>query len=272
MIPFPAIDKVAITIGGLKVHWYGIAYVAGIILACHWAHGLIRRFNFSMTPKMFDDLVPYAVIGIMIGGRLGHTMLYDPAYYLSHPLEIFMVWQGGMSFHGGLIGVVVMTILYTKRHKLDFYELGDLLALVTPIGLFFGRLANFINAELYGIETTVPWGVVFPDHFVARHPTQIYEALLEGLAIFVLLNIAYKHSAKLRSIKGMTGCLFLCLYALFRSGVEPFKLQEAVVQFGAHKIGVGVLLCMLMLFLSILLLMLRLRAFKNISEPMARSR
>ncbi len=271
MISFPAIDPVAIAIGPLKVHWYGIAYVVGILLACHWAHGLIKRFSFSITHKQFDDLLPYVVVGIVIGGRLGHTMFYDPIYYLSHPLEILQVWQGGMSFHGGLLGVVAMTIIYTKRHKLDFYHLGDLMALISPIGLFFGRLANFINAELYGVETTLPWGVIFPKQLIARHPTQIYEALLEGLVLFFVLNFAYKYSPKLRAHKGLTGYLFLSLYALFRLSVEPFKVQEVVVQLGTHKLGVGVLLCTLMLLLSILLIMLRLRVYRTISEPTAPS-
>ena len=269
MISFPAIDPVAIAIGPLRVHWYGIAYVVGILLACHWAHGLIKRFQFSITHKQFDDLLPYAVIGIVIGGRLGHTMLYDPIYYLSNPLEILQVWQGGMSFHGGLLGVAVMAIIYTKRHNLDFYHLADLLALISPIGLFFGRLANFINAELYGVETTLPWAVVFPKQLVARHPTQIYEAILEGLVLFLVLNILYKKLPKLRKYKGVPFCLFLSLYALFRLSVEPFKVQEVVVQLGTHTLGVGVILCTLMLLLSILLIILRLRAYKITSDPLA---
>jgi phosphatidylglycerol:prolipoprotein diacylglycerol transferase len=269
MISFPAIDPVAIAIGPLKVHWYGIAYVVGILLACHWAHGLIKRFQFGLTHKQFDDLLPYAVIGIVIGGRLGHTMLYDPGYYLNYPLEILQVWKGGMSFHGGLLGVAVMTILYTKRHKLSFYHLADLMALISPIGLFFGRLANFINAELYGIETGLPWGVVFPKQLVARHPTQIYEAFLEGLVLFLILNFVYQNFQKLRACKGLTGCFFLSLYALFRLSVEPFKVQEVVVQLGTHRLGVGIILCMLMLLLSTVLIMLRLRACRTISEPMA---
>lgn len=268
MILFPSIDPVAITLGPLKIHWYGIAYVVGIILACHWAHGLIRRFQFSISPKLFDDLLPYIVIGIVVGGRLGHTMLYDPGYYLSDPLEIFKVWKGGMSFHGGLLGVTIMAFIYTKRHQLDFYSLADLMALISPIGLFFGRLANFVNAELCGVETEMPWGVLFPNQEVVRHPTQIYEAILEGFVLFFILNMAYKNSSKLRTCQGLTACLFLFLYALFRLFVEAFKVQEAVLQFGMYKLGVGVILCTLMLLLSIMLIMARLRASKTIFEKM----
>ena len=226
-------------------------------------------FNLTFPPKLFDDLLPYVVVGIVIGGRLGHTMLYDPVYYLSHPLKILQVRKGGMSFHGGLLGVVLMTTIYTKPHKIDFYSLGDLMALISPIGLFFGRLANFINAELFGTETNLPWGVVFPKHSLARHPTQIYEAFLEGLALFLVLNFVYKHFLKLRPCKGFTGCLFLSLYALFRLIVEPFKVQEMVVQLGTHGLGVGVILCMLMLLLSILLIVVRLRVFKTTAENTA---
>lgn len=272
MIHFPAIDPVALTLGPLKVHWYGIAYVVGIILACHWAHGLIRRFKFNITPKQFDDLLPYVVIGIVVGGRLGHTMLYDPVYYLNNPLEILQVWRGGMSFHGGLLGVVIMAMIYTKRYRLDFYSLGDLMALISPIGLFFGRLANFINAELCGIETKMPWGVMFPNQIITRHPTQIYEAFLEGLILFWVLNFVYKNSSKLRDCKGLTGCLFLGLYALFRLCVEAFKVQEAVVQLSTYTLGVGIILCTLMLLLSIMLIMARLRAFKTILERAVLSR
>ncbi len=269
MISFPAIDPVAIAIGPLKVHWYGIAYVVGILLACHWAHGLIKRFQFGITHKQFDDLLPYAVVGIVIGGRLGHTLFYDPIYYLSHTVEILQVWKGGMSFHGGCLGVVIMALMYAKRRKIDFYELTDLMALISPIGLFFGRLANFINAELFGVETALPWGVVFPKQLVARHPTQIYEAVLEGLVLFLALNLLYKKSHKLRMCKGLTGSFFLSLYALFRLSVEPFKVQEVVVQLGTHTLGVGVILCTLMLLLSILLIMLRLRVCRITSEIVA---
>lgn len=271
MILFPSIDPVAIALGPLKIHWYGIAYVVGIILACHWAHGLIRRFDFPISPKLFDDLLPYLVLGIVVGGRLGHTMLYDPTYYLSSPLEILKVWKGGMSFHGGLLGVVMMSLIYTKKHKIDFYSLADLMALISPIGLFFGRLANFVNAELCGIETTMPWGVLFPNQYFARHPTQIYEALLEGFVLFVVLNIFYKSSSSLRSLKGITGCLFLFLYALFRLCVEVFKVQEAVIQIATYKLGIGIILCILMLLLSIMLIIVRFRAFKTTSGKTVRS-
>ena len=264
MISFPNINPVALNIGPLKVHWYGIAYVVGILLACQIGKRLIRRYSLDLPLKALDDLFPFAVVGIIIGGRLGHVLFYDPLFYFNHPLDIPQVWLGGMSFHGGLLGVMVATYLFTKRHSIDFFVLSDLLALITPVGLFFGRIANFINAELCGVTTPLPFGVVFPGEDLPRHPTQIYEALLEGLALFVILNLAYKNSQKLRNNKGATGCLFLCFYALFRLFVEQFKVQDVVVQLGIHLFGVGVILCMLMLLLSIMFLGLRLRACKNI--------
>jgi phosphatidylglycerol:prolipoprotein diacylglycerol transferase len=265
MITFPNINPVALAIGPLKVHWYGVAYVVGILLACRIGRNLIKRYNLNLPTRVLDDLFPFAVIGIIIGGRLGHVLFYDAVYYLNNPLEIPQVWLGGMSFHGGLIGVATMTYIFTKKHAIDFFTLGDLLALISPIGLFFGRIANFINAELYGITTTLPFGVVFPNETYPRHATQIYEALLEGLALFLVLNLAYKRSIKLRNSKGATGCLFLCFYALFRLSVEPFKVQEVILQLGTYSFGVGVILCTLMLLLSILLLKIRLHAYKNIS-------
>ena len=265
MITFPNINPIAIAVGPLKVHWYGIAYVVGILLACKIGRILIKRHNFNLPIKILDDLFPFAVIGIIIGGRLGHVLFYDPIYYLNHLLDIPQVWLGGMSFHGGLIGVTIATYLFTKRHKIDFYALADLLALISPIGLFFGRIANFINAELCGVTTSLPFGVVFPGETLPRHPTQIYEALLEGVVLFLVLNVAYKNSTKLQKCKGTTGCLFLCLYALFRLGVEQFKMQDVVVQLGTVELGVGVILCTLMLLLSILVIKLRLHACKSTS-------
>lgn len=266
MITFPNIDPVAIRLGPLKVHWYGIAYVVGMLLAFQVGKSLIKRYALNLPIKVLDDLFPYIVIGIIVGGRLGHVLFYDPVFYLNNPLHIPQVWLGGMSFHGGLAGVTFATYLFTKRYKIDFYVLSDLLGLIAPIGLFFGRIANFINAELCGVPTTMPFGVVFPSENFPRHPTQIYEAFLEGLVLFGVLNLLYKISASIRKCKGATACLFLCFYALFRLFVEPFKVQEVVVQLGAHSIGVGGILCMLMLLLSIVVLGIRLHACKNTSK------
>jgi phosphatidylglycerol---prolipoprotein diacylglyceryl transferase len=222
MIAFPNINPVALSIGPLKIHWYGIAYVVGILLACHIGRQLIKRYNMPLPLKVLDDLFPFAVLGIIIGGRLGHVLFYNPIHYFNHPLEIPQVWLGGMSFHGGLLGVAIMAYLFTKRHAINFYALGDLLALISPIGLFFGRIANFINAELYGIITNLPFGVIFPGENFPRHPTQIYEALLEGLALFMFLNLVFKHSPKLRQCHKR----WLCNWALISSELGLFYVRS----------------------------------------------
>jgi phosphatidylglycerol:prolipoprotein diacylglycerol transferase len=268
-LEFPNIDPVFLSIGPLKVHWYGISYIIGIVMAWHWGNRLLKKFPFAITAKIFDDFLPYVVVGIIIGGRLGHVIFYEPLRYLNNPLEIFMVWKGGMSFHGGLIGVVSMAIYYSKLHKINFYSSADLMALIAPIGLFFGRIANFINAELFGTPTDKPWGVIFPGQSIARHPTQIYEALFEGALLFVILNIAYASNAKLRLNKGVTGCFFLVLYSLFRLFIETFKVQSVELTFMGVTFGAGVVLCMLMLLIGIHLLIARLLDCASSSKKMA---
>jgi phosphatidylglycerol:prolipoprotein diacylglycerol transferase len=262
-LSFPNIDPVLLSIGPLKIHWYGVSYIIGIVMAWHWGNRLLRKFPFAITSKIFDDFLPYVVVGIIIGGRLGHVIFYEPLRYLNNPLEILMVWKGGMSFHGGLVGVMSMAIYYSKLNKIDFYSSSDLMALIAPIGLFFGRIANFINAELFGTPTDKAWGVVFPGQSLARHPTQIYEAFLEGMLLFIILNISYASNSKLRSQKGVTGCLFLVLYSLFRLFIETFKVQNVEVNIMGINLGAGVVLCMLMLLIGIHLLIMRLLAYAN---------
>lgn len=268
-LSFPNIDPVLLSVGPLKIHWYGVAYIIGIVMAWHWGNRLLKKFPFAITSKIFDDFLPYVVVGIIIGGRLGHVFFYEPLRYLNNPLEIIMVWKGGMSFHGGLIGVITMAIYYSKLHKIDFYSSLDLMALIAPIGLFFGRIANFINAELFGVPTNMPWGVIFPGQSIARHPTQIYESLLEGLLLFAILNFTYAKSKTFRSWKGITGCLFLGLYSLFRLFIETFKVQNTEISIMGTDLGAGVILCMLMLLVSILMLITRLLAYVNSSKKMA---
>lgn len=262
-LSFPNIDPVLVSVGPLKIHWYGVAYIIGIVIAWHWGNRILKKFPFAITSKILDDFLPYAVVGIIVGGRLGHVFFYEPLRYMAHPLEILMVWKGGMSFHGGAIGVVSMAIYYARLHKINFYSLGDLMVLMVPIGLFFGRIANFINAELFGIPTEKPWGVIFPGQSIPRHPTQIYEALLEGLLLFAILNLAYAKNKTLRACKGITGCLFLGLYSLFRLFIETFKVQNVEIHIMGIEFGAGVILCMLMLLISILLLTMRLQAYAN---------
>src|SRR5437773_1855406 len=213
MLIHPNIDPVAISIGPLAVRWYGLMYLVGF--AAGWWLGL-RRIAKGLAPvtrQQFDDLLFMAVLGVILGGRLGYVLFYKPGYYLAHPLEIFAVWQGGMSFHGGLLGVILAMAFAARRHKLAFLRLMDFVAPLCPLGIAAGRLGNFINGELYGRVTDLPWGMVFRGAGDApRHPSQLYEFALEGLALFALL---WWFSARPRP-RGQVSALFLIGYGMFR--------------------------------------------------------
>jgi len=175
MIVFPDIDPIAFSFGPISVYWYGIAYTFGILLGLYYAKKLSKNYSLEITPKMLDDYLLYLVIGVIVGGRLGYVFMYDPIKYLMNPLEILQIRNGGMSFHGGLIGVGLVSYIFSIRYKISFLSLVDIVSIVTPIGIFFGRIANFINGELYGRITDLPWAIQFPmDIYHGRHPSQIY--------------------------------------------------------------------------------------------------
>jgi phosphatidylglycerol---prolipoprotein diacylglyceryl transferase len=226
-LPFPAINPVLIQLGPLAIRWYGLSYIAGLILG--WA--LIRRILVAdslwrgaprPTPASIDDLLVYCALGVIIGGRLGNVLFYDPAYYFAHPVEIFKIWEGGMAFHGGLIGAVIGILLFSWRYSAPALTVFDLACLVAPIGIFFVRIANFIKPELWGRPTDMPWAVIFPgSDGLPRHPSQIYEALLEGLAAFVILSIAARFGALRRP--GLLAGAFGVLYGLARIFCEFYR-------------------------------------------------
>ncbi len=225
-------DPIALSLGPLAIRWYGLAYLVGFLGAWWWAKYLIRTFSngthHGITPIMIDDFMTYAILGVIIGGRLGQVIFYHPIYYLQNPLEIFMVWQGGMAFHGGVIGVLLAMILFTYRRKVPLRAFGDVMCAGVPIGLFFGRIANFINGELWGRSTDVAWGVIFPHSGTAdlRHPSPLYEAALEGLLLFAILCwLIYRCRGLLYS--GMISGVFLLGYGVFRSIVELFREPDA---------------------------------------------
>ena len=229
-VTFPDIDPVAIHLGPLEIRWYALAYLAGIIIAMMLMNREARK---SETPFAVDDiarLTNNCVLGIIIGGRLGFVLFYNAEYYLSAPLEIFKVWNGGMSFHGGLLGVIAATILTVRKTKIPVFAISDLLACVAPIGLFFGRIANFINGELYGRITEHPIGMVFPNGGpLPRHPSQLYEAFLEGFLIFIIIN-------GLRFLKpnlpaGLLTGLFFILYGTGRILAEFTREPDAHIGF-----------------------------------------
>ena len=185
-------DPVLIDFGILQIRWYGLAYVFGILVGWWYGRIVIKKQVPNINQKNyiegFDDLIGYIIIGVILGGRLGYIFFYNPAFYFENVLEIFKLWEGGMSFHGGLVGVILSTYIYGKLRNLNYKIYFDTISCVAPIGIFLGRIANFINGELYGIPTEKPWGVIFPKiDNILRHPSQIYEALLEGLVLFIIL-------------------------------------------------------------------------------------
>ena len=246
-IPFPEISSEAFsfTVFGyeLALRWYALSYIVGIIIGWWLVAQTVKRAHLwandtpPMSVKQVEDLATWVILGVILGGRLGFVLFYQPAYYLANPSEILMVWQGGMSFHGGLIGVIIACVAFSKRNGIPWLSVADVLCMVTPVGLLLGRLANFTNAELWGRPTEMPWGVIFPGAaaqdcadvvagLCARHPSQLYEAFLEGLLLFaVLIYLGYRRGA-LKKVGAITG-LFFIGYGLGRFAVEFVRQPDA---------------------------------------------
>ncbi len=228
---FPDISPIALELGPIAIRWYALAYLAGIIIGWRYCMAMAKRLPTGVTANDMDDFMVWAVAGIIIGGRLGQVFFYHPAYFLKHPLEIFMVWQGGMAFHGGLLGVIAAMVIYTKRRSIPFFAFTDLIALAAPIGIFFGRVANFINQEHFGRPADVPWAIVFHTDplQVPRHPSQLYEAGLEGLTVYLLLALI-AHGTKALRRPGIVTGVFLIGYAVARIISEFFREPEVFVE------------------------------------------
>jgi phosphatidylglycerol:prolipoprotein diacylglycerol transferase len=245
-LPFPDIDPVLISIGPLAIRWYALAYIFGILLGWLYARMLIRNETLwggraPLTVTDFDDYIVWVTLGIILGGRIGYVLFYNPAHFAAHPLEIFQVWSGGMSFHGGFAGCVLAVLLFARSRGIPVLSLGDLTCAAGPIGLFLGRVANFINGELWGRPTDVPWAFVFPGAgALPRHPSQLYEAALEGLVLFIVLAIAVRMGALKRP--GLTVGLFAIVYALGRSFCEFFREPDPQLGFLWGGLTMGMLL------------------------------
>src|ERR1044071_6324290 len=200
-LPFPNFDPVLLQVGPFGIRWYALAYIAGILLGWLSARAIIRTERFwggpaPLTPTDFDDFIVWVTLGIILGGRIGYVLFYNPEYFAAHPLESFELWKGGMSFHGGFAGCVLAVILFAKRHRIPVLSLGDVACAGGPSGVFLGRLANFVNGELWGRPTDVPWGMIFPSGGpVPRHPSQLYEATLEGLVLLAVLALLVRAGA-----------------------------------------------------------------------------
>lgn len=230
-LAFPAIDPVLVQIGPIAVRWYGLAYAAGLLLGWMLLRRLAPMAPAAGTREDVDDFLFWSLFGVVLGGRIGYVLFYNLDYYIVRPLDALAVWQGGMSFHGGLLGVIVATVWFARRRQLPVLALGDRIACVAPIGLFFGRLANFINGELFGRVSDAPWAMVFPRGGpLARHPSQLYEAALEGLVLFTILWAL----SRIETVRARTGTLigvFLVGYGIARSVVEMFRQPDAQIGF-----------------------------------------
>ena len=237
------IDPVALQIGPFAIRWYALAYIAGIVLGWRIARRLVEARPRAGTAEQMDDYVTWVTLGIILGGRLGYVLFYRPGYYLFHPLEALMVWQGGMSFHGGALGVIIATLIFARRNKLNPLLFGDRAAAVVPIGLFFGRVANFINGELWGRPSDVPWAIVFPTDpsQLARHPSQLYQAGLEGLALCLLMWVLARREG-VRARPGLLTGALIAGYGVARLLGEFFREPDAHLGYLLGGVTMGQLL------------------------------
>ncbi len=262
LITHPNIDPVAIKLGPLAVHWYGIMYVIGFLAFLFLGKMRARRKGSVIKPEQVDDMMFYGALGVVLGGRLGYVLFYSFDKFIQDPLMLFKTTQGGMSFHGGLLGVLFISWLLARKYKLKFLEIGDFIAPLIPIGLGAGRVANYLNQELWGKPTDVAWGVIFPKagDGIARHPSQLYQFLLEGVVLFLIL---WAYSRKPRPVGRISG-LFLLFYGLFRAFVEFYRLPDAHVGYLAFGwLTKGQLLSLPMIILGLILIVLSYRHLSN---------
>tara|TARA_Y100000022_G_scaffold127907_1_gene110841 strand:- start:1299 stop:2066 length:768 start_codon:yes stop_codon:yes gene_type:complete len=241
-------DPVAIEIFSLEIRWYSLAYIIGIVLGWYFAKKYFVNKNIF---SKFDDYITYIIIGLILGGRLGYVLFYNFDFYFNNFLDIFKIWQGGMSFHGAVLGIIIASIIYAKKNDDNVFEYLDVVALVSPIGIFFGRIANFINSELYGSITNVPWAVTFIKiDDLPRHPSQLYEALLEGLILFLIL-IYFKN--KFSKKPGLISGLFLIFYSIFRFFVEFYRLPDEQLGYIFLNLSMGQIISLIFIISGVVL-------------------
>jgi len=253
-------DPVLVDLGLFQIRWYSLAYILGIILG--WMYSLkiisktqnITHDSESVTKSDFDELILYLVLGIVLGGRLGYVFFYNLEYYSQNLLEIFKLWHGGMSFHGGLLGIIISVFIFSKNKNVNFLKYLDVISCAAPIGLFLGRIANFINGELFGKISNLPWAVIFPNGGdFARHPSQIYEAILEGILLFILINfLALKKNLITKT--GYVSSFFLILYSIFRMFSENFREPDSHLGYFFNHFSIGMLLSILTLIFGFLII------------------
>ncbi|MGD9542640.1 MAG: prolipoprotein diacylglyceryl transferase [Methylocystis sp.] len=264
VLPFPVVDPVVVNIGPVPLRWYALAYIGGFIFGWLGMRALVandalwRRGQPRPTRESLDDLLVFVAFGVIIGGRLGHVLIYDPAFYFAHPLEILQTWKGGMAFHGGLVGAMIGMALYARRSAMPLLTVSDICAAVAPIGIFFGRLANFIKPEMWGRESDAPWAMAFPGAGeIPRHPSQLYEAGLEGVALGLLLWFAARHGALKHP--GLVTGLFGVGYGLARIFCEFFREPDPVQEALPNGLTMGMVLSAPVVLLGAAAIMFALR-------------
>jgi len=247
-------DPVAFQIISFEIRWYSLAYILGISIGWILCKKIFIK-NLDINQK-FDDYITYLIIGIIIGGRLGYVLFYNLNYYIENIVDIFKIWQGGMSFHGGLLGIVVTSILFAKKNNQDPFLYTDLVSLVAPIGIFFGRLANFINSELYGKVTEVPWAVTFIQvDNLSRHPSQLYEAIFEGIILFILL--LYFRKKNFLAKPGLISGLFLIFYSIFRFNIEFFRVPDEQIGYLTLNLSMGQIISLVFIVIGTIVFYLK---------------
>ena len=247
-------DPVAFQIISFEIRWYSLAYILGIIIGWILCKKIFIK-NLDINQK-FDDYITYLIIGIIIGGRLGYVLFYNFSYYINNILDIFKIWQGGMSFHGGLLGIIIASILFAKKNNQDLFVYTDLVSLVAPIGIFFGRLANFINSELYGKVTEVPWAVTFVQvDNLSRHPSQLYEAIFEGIILFILL--LYFRNKNFLAKPGLISGLFLIFYSVFRFCIEFFRVPDEQIGYLIFNLSMGQIISLVFIMIGTIVFYLK---------------
>ena len=244
------LNPVALEIFSLKIHWYSLAYIFGIMFG--WIYCKKKLIDDKKILHLFDGLINYLIIGIIVGGRVGYILIYNLDYYLANFSEILMIWKGGMSFHGGLVGIVVSTFIFSKKNNVNAFIFLDLIAIVAPIGIFLGRVSNFINSELYGKESDIFWSVKFlAVDEVYRHPSQIYEAIFEGIALFLILNYLYRKKVFINP--GVISSIFLILYSIFRIIIEYFREPDIQLGYLIFNLTMGQIVSIIFLIFGIYL-------------------
>jgi phosphatidylglycerol:prolipoprotein diacylglycerol transferase len=247
-------DPVAFQIISFEIRWYSLAYILGIIIGWILCKKIFIK-NLDINQK-FDDYITYLIIGIIIGGRLGYVLFYNFNYYINNIFDIFKIWQGGMSFHGGLLGIIIASILFAKKYNQDPFIYNDLVSLVAPIGIFFGRLANFINSELYGKVTEVPWAVTFIQvDNLPRHPSQLYEAIFEGIILFMLL--LYFKNKNFLAKPGLISGLFLIFYSIFRFCIEFFRVPDEQIGYLIFNLSMGQIISLVFVMIGTIVFYLK---------------